>query len=126
MPTPTARKRKEKKAQVLSSDLLKMWPWGSIEYRFDPDRKWRFDWADPDHGFAVELDGYQYHTIRSRWLEDMEKMNEALIQGGWLVLHITPDQFRNGDAYLLLKRLYDSILGAGNFPGDVIHESKSD
>ena len=125
MPTPTARKRKEKKAQVLSSDLLRMWPWGKKEYVFHAARKWPFDWADPEHAFAVELDGYAYHTaLRGKWLAEKEKMNEAAIMG-WQVIHITPDQFRNGDAYVLLKRLYEEILGVGNFPGEVIYESKS-
>lgn len=117
MPTPTARKRKQKKAQVLSSDLLRMWPWGKKEHKFHETRKWAIDWVDEEHRFAVELDGYVYHTLRGKWLGDMEKMNEALMEG-WLVLHITPDMFRNGEADVLLRRLYESILGTGSYPRD--------
>jgi len=109
------QKRKQKKAQVFSSDLKKMWPWGEAEHQFHVGRKWAFDWADVENHIAVELDGYAYHTIRSRWLEDMEKMDEAAIEG-WLVLHFTPDQFRNGEADLLLRRLYENMYG--RYPRD--------
>lgn len=111
--------KKPKKAQIFSADLLKMWPWGEPEFRFNIDRRWRFDWADGVNGIAVELDGYQYHTVRSRWLEDMEKMTEALISG-WKVLHITPDQFRNGEADALLRRLYETIHG--KYPRDEVRD----
>lgn len=100
---------KPKKAKVLSSDLEKMWPWGKAEVGgWHNVREWVFDWGDRDHKIAVELDGYKFHAeIRSRWLEDMEKHNEARIYG-WVVLHVTPDMFRNGYADLMLNRLYVS------------------
>lgn len=124
MPTPTARKRKQKKAQVFSSDLEKMWPWGRKEVKFHDTRRWAFDWADERAAIAVELDGYAYHTVRSQWIKDLEKSAEALIYG-WAVLHITPDQFRNGDADLLLRRLYASR--GYKYPRDEVKdESQSD
>ena len=117
MPTPTARKRKEKKAQVLSSDLLRMWPWGEPEYKFHATRKWAIDWVDTEMRFGVELDGYVYHTLRGKWLGDMEKHNAARLEG-WIVLHITPDMFRNGDADALLRGLYEYHVGVGGYPRD--------
>lgn len=92
---------KPKKQRVTSGDLLRLWPWGTIEHQFRYDRRWRFDWADLELNLAVELDGYQYHTIRSRWLSDMEKMNAAAFDG-WTVLHVTPDMVHRGQADALM------------------------
>lgn len=106
MPTPTTRERK-KKAKLTSEDLIKIWPWGVSEYLFHLDRKWRFDWCDPESNVAIEMDGYQYHTIRSRWLQDMEKMNSATALG-WQVFHFTPDQIRSGDADHFMQDWYEA------------------
>jgi very-short-patch-repair endonuclease len=102
-----------------------MWPFGCIEYRFNVHelrdkvrcfrkdgrpREWAFDWALPEHKVAVELDGYTYHTSRAGWLKDMEKFNYATLQG-WRVFHITPDDFRNGHADLLMEKILSELLG---------------
>lgn len=62
------------------------------EYRFHPDRKWRFDFAFPDLKIAIECEGAVYsrgrHTRGSGYIADTEKYNEAAILG-WIVLRYT-------------------------------------
>jgi very-short-patch-repair endonuclease len=66
------------------------------EFRFNAERKWRFDVAFPDHRIAVEIDGGVWrsgggaHSHPSGILRDMEKINAAQL-AGWRVLRYTPD-----------------------------------
>lgn len=63
------------------------------EYRFHPERKWRFDFAWPEHMLAVEIDGGAWtggrHVRGSGFTRDCEKMTEAALMG-WRVLRLTP------------------------------------
>ena len=47
------------------------------EHRFAPPRRWRFDWAWPDHMLALEIEGAVWtggrHTRGAGYLRDMEK-----------------------------------------------------
>lgn len=65
------------------------------EYRFDPSRKWRFDWAFVADKIALEVEGGVWtrgrHLRGKGYLGDLEKYNAAAIQG-WCVLRVTPDQ----------------------------------
>lgn len=73
-------------------------PWTS-EYRFNPPRRWRFDYAWPDHLFAIELDGIfgfdkegnqlniGGHRTVDGFLKDAEKYEKAL-QLGWRVYRV--------------------------------------
>jgi hypothetical protein len=64
------------------------------EHRFDPKRRWRFDFAWPDHKVALEVDGGVFangrHTRGSGFVKDMEKLNAAAI-AGWRVVRVTPN-----------------------------------
>jgi very-short-patch-repair endonuclease len=59
------------------------------EFRFHPERRWRFDWAFPERKIAVEIDGGVWiagrHNRGSGYLADMEKLNAAA-EAGWRVL----------------------------------------
>lgn len=59
------------------------------EYRFDPDRRWRFDFAWPEQRLAVELDGGIWmqgrHTRGRGHINDALKRNAAQL-AGWRVL----------------------------------------
>lgn len=59
------------------------------EFRFHPDRRWRFDYAWPDRKVAVEIDGGVWiqgrHNHPTGYLRDMEKLNAAA-ELGWRVL----------------------------------------
>lgn len=74
-------------------------PWVAIpppvrEWRFAPPRRWRFDFAWPQHMVAVEIDGLVWHNrgvgrhqTVDGILGDCEKY-EAAIMGGWTVYRI--------------------------------------
>lgn len=59
------------------------------EYRFDKERRWRFDLAFPEHKLAVEIEGGIWisgrHTRAMGYEGDCEKYNAATLQG-WRVL----------------------------------------
>jgi hypothetical protein len=63
------------------------------EYRFAPPRKWRADWAWPDHRVALEVEGGVWtggrHTRGAGYIKDLEKYSEAAILG-WCVIRVTP------------------------------------
>ncbi len=83
------------------------------EYRFDPGRKWRIDYAWPKLKLAVEVEGGFFgkgrkcplcgrrsvagHTSIQRLKGDLEKYN-ALILAGWSLLRFLPEQIANGEA----------------------------
>lgn len=53
------------------------------EYRFHPERRWRFDFAYPEAMVAVEAEG-SVHRIKGRFARDLEKYNTAQLMG-WRV-----------------------------------------
>lgn len=71
------------------------------ECRFHPTRRWRFDFAWPSHGLAVEVEGGIYsggrHVRGKGFEDDCEKYNEAAAMG-WTVLRFTGAQVRDGRA----------------------------
>lgn len=77
------------------------------ELRFDPTRRFRFDYAQPDLRIAVEVDGgvwrYGRHNRPEGYIRDMEKMTLAASQG-WLVLHFTPEDAFSATAIEAVKR----------------------
>lgn len=64
------------------------------EYKFHSKRRWRFDYALPDHKIALEVEGGVYtqgrHVRPQGFLGDMEKYNTATLMG-WRVFRTTPD-----------------------------------
>jgi len=82
-------------------------PTPTREYRFDPVRKWRFDFAWPDQKVAVELDGGIWtkggHTTGGGIMRDMEKSNAAQLDG-WLVLRFSDKHLEDGSAIEQTKR----------------------
>lgn len=69
------------------------------EFRFDANRKWRFDWAIPDKKIAVEFEGGVFekkggHTTAKGYTKDTEKYNRAA-QLGWIVLRYTALNYKN-------------------------------
>lgn len=63
------------------------------EHRFHPTRRWRFDYAWPEHKIALEVEGGVWtggrHTRGAGFLGDMEKYNEAG-RLGWRVFRCVP------------------------------------
>jgi very-short-patch-repair endonuclease len=76
------------------------------EFRFAPDRKWRFDMAWPVRMLAVEVEGAVWtggrHTRGSGYVKDLEKYNRAAILG-WRVLRFSTEQVKRGEAVAALR-----------------------
>ena len=76
------------------------------EYKFAPDRKWRFDFSWPDRKLAVEVEGGVWsggrHTRGSGYVNDMTKYNRANLLG-WCVLRFDTAQVRNGTAIAAIR-----------------------
>lgn len=83
-----------------------------LEYRFDPDRRWRFDIAWPQKGIAAEYEGGIFHggshTRGKRYQSDCEKYNEAAL-AGWTVLRFTWDMVFSGLALAQIQRAHERI-----------------
>jgi very-short-patch-repair endonuclease len=75
------------------------------EYRFDPSRRWKFDFAWPNWHIAVECEGGIWtagrHTRGSGFEADCEKYNAATAQG-WRVLRFTSGMVKSGAAIATL------------------------
>lgn len=79
------------------------------QYRFDPVRRWRFDFAWPEQRVAVEIDGGLHcrgrHIRPEGYKRDCEKLNAAVL-ANWRVLRFVADQIKSGDAVaVVLKAL---------------------
>jgi len=73
-------------AYVFREEGTGFWIVCKPEFRFDADRKWRFDFAWPGEKLAVEIDGFGYgHQAVNRISDNNEKRNAAVEQG-WRVL----------------------------------------
>lgn len=76
-------------------------------------RLWRLDFAWPKEAHdlyspvALEIDGGVWtggrHTRGQGYIGDMEKFNEAVLQG-WMCLHCTPTQLKTFEIAPLIKR----------------------
>ena len=79
------------------------------EYRFHPEREWRFDFAWPDRRIAAEVEGggwvYGRHHRPKGYEQDCEKYNAATLLG-WRVLRFTPEMVRDGRA---IRAIEDAI-----------------
>lgn len=70
-------------------------PMPVAEYRFDPSRRWRFDYAWEATKVALEVEGGVWsggrHTRGSGFVKDMTKYNRATVMG-WRVVRCTPNE----------------------------------
>jgi very-short-patch-repair endonuclease len=79
------------------------------EHRFAPPRRWRVDFAFPEHKLAIEIEGgyaIQGHHVRVRgFLRDIEKYNTLALHG-YALLRFTPRQIQQGEAYKTIKEWF--------------------
>ena len=84
-------------------------PAPTLEARFHPTRRWRFDLSWPEKKLAVEIDGAVYtqgrHTRGSGYERDCEKFAEAVI-AGWRVIRCTTGQVQSGQALQWVERAF--------------------
>jgi hypothetical protein len=76
------------------------------EFKFHLVRKWRFDYAVPEHKIALEVEGGVWtggrHTSPKGFLGDIEKYNTATLMG-WRVFRTTPDDLYKKKTLDLMK-----------------------
>lgn len=105
-------KRKQTEADILFWEQLNELPFVFYrEYKFHPDRKWRFDYARiTEPALAIEIDGGAWsagrHTRGKGFIADMEKQNYAVLLG-WRVLRFTPQQVLKGEAIAFIRRVLE-------------------
>lgn len=84
-------------------------PEPATEFLFHPSRKWRFDFCWPELRLALEREGGIHKTGGGRhnrpkgYRDDCIKYSEAALLG-WVVLRITADMERSGEALALVER----------------------
>lgn len=96
----------------LESAFLRAWhafasdlPEPIAEARFDPDRRWRFDFCWFYCKVAAECDGgqWQQHGGRHNTDADREKLNRAAVLG-WRVLRFSASMLEDPEACVRMVR----------------------
>lgn len=94
------------------------------EFRFHPTRKWRFDYAIPEHKIALEVEGGVWtrgrHTSPKGFLNDMEKYNTATLMG-WRVFRTVPDELHTNATLQMLRTAMNPDTGE---PKDLVCAQK--
>jgi hypothetical protein len=79
------------------------------EYRFHTKRRWRFDFAWPQFGIALEVEGGIWtggrHSRGKGAKADMQKYNHAAAED-WLVFRCTPDRVYAASVLNLVREAY--------------------
>jgi hypothetical protein len=86
-------------------------PLPEVEYPFaqSKGRRFRMDYAWPDHSVGLEQDGGVFlkgggrHTRGSGWMKDSEKLNLACVMG-WRMLRCTPQQLCTPEMIEVIKQ----------------------
>lgn len=77
------------------------------EYRFHPDRRWRFDFCWPQQKIAFEVEGGIWvggaHSRGSHFISDCDKYNTATL-AGWKVFRVTGEHIKSGKAVELARQ----------------------
>lgn len=75
------------------------------EHRFC-ERRWRLDYAWPEHKVALEVEGGVWtrgrHTRGQGYTNDMKKYNRAALEG-WTLIRRTPDQLLTGETLDMVR-----------------------
>lgn len=95
------------------------------EYKFDTERKFKFDYANLRLKIAIEIEGGIYtgtgHAKTGRYLSDMEKYNMASIKG-WIILRYGHGQEKKiaGDVKKAIEKRRSDVA----FKDDIIKVEK--
>jgi very-short-patch-repair endonuclease len=81
------------------------------EFKFHPTRKWRFDYAIPEHKIALEVEGGVWtggrHTRSKGFLNDVEKYNTGTLLG-WRIFRVTPDDLFKTKTMNMIKQAIEA------------------
>lgn len=87
-------------------------PAWQAQYRWHPDHEWRADFAWPDYGLMVEVDGGTWsrrglpsHSSGAGIARDMHKANEAALSG-WQLLRFDSRMVRDDHAVDAIARWF--------------------
>ena len=79
------------------------------EFRFWPERKFRFDYAWPEKRLALEVEGGVFtmgrHTRGAGYAKDLLKYSEAAARG-WRILRVMPSQLTKAETITLVQRAW--------------------
>ena len=82
------------------------------EYKFEPERMWRFDFAWPKRKVAVEIEGINYDGTRHQrvggFLADCEKY-EAALATGWVVYRVPAPWIWDGKREIWRPKVMDTL-----------------
>lgn len=85
------------------------------EYKFHPERKWRFDWCIPALKVAIEYEGIfsekSRHTNKMGYVKDAQKYREA-VKLGWKIFRYTAIDYKN--LITDLNEYYDLFCSTGD------------
>ena len=97
------------KTDLSNFSLMFGYPVPKVEYKFHPDRRWRFDWGWPDLKIAVECQGGLFirgaHARGAYIVKSQEKYNYAALMG-WRIFYFQPKEFNNGVAVDILDQVF--------------------
>lgn len=77
-----------------------------LEYRFHPERRWRFDLALPAYKLALEVDGGLFvrgRHSRGAGIEKTHEKENAAATMGWRILKCQPRQVANFGALRIIE-----------------------
>lgn len=87
------------------------------EHVFAPPRKWRFDFAWPDHMLAVEIEGLTRdggrHQTFTGFIKDAEKY-EAAFRLGWRVYRLPGPWIAEPRRYIWRPQVMETLADALN------------
>lgn len=79
------------------------------EYKFHDTRKWRLDYAWPEHKIGLEVNGGVWirgrHTRGAGQIKDMEKFNAANLLS-WHIYQCTPQEIHNLSILTVLQAAF--------------------
>jgi len=104
-------------------------PFGAVaEFQFHPTRRWKIDWAYREQMVALEIEGGLFgrgkkcptcgrrkvagHSSVERIKTDLVKYRELSLMG-WILIRVTPQEFRDGTAAELVKRAFEFRKSGG-------------
>lgn len=121
--TDLVQEKKNSQARTLKENFLGCWkafggPDLEEEFKFHPERKWRFDFVHHQSRVAVEVDGGVFmnggHCRGAQITKDYEKRNAATA-AGWHVFQLTSVNIREGeDVRLIVLFVMSKIAEAAN------------
>ena len=94
------------------------------EHRFAPPRRWRMDWAWPDHKLALEVQGGIFvagrHSRGAAMLKEWEKLNTAAAMG-WRFLFCQPADLYRTETLALLRQALSYGQAGSHSAREIVH-----